>query len=283
MAKKLGGLGKGLSAIFNENETETGSGAVMLRISEIEPNKGQPRKRFDDEALTELSESIREHGVIQPILVRPLIQGGYQIIAGERRYRAARLAGLTEIPAAIRETDEEETVKLALIENLQREDLSPLEEAKGYKLLTDEYHLSQEQISQTIGKSRAAVSNTVRLLSLPEEVQTMVEEGKLSAGHARALLAIENKKQQLCAAEEVVDKKLSVRECEKLVKKINSTKSGKKQTTDRVPVLYRETEMALSEHLGQKVVITKNKNGGGTLSISFYSDEELLNLAHKFD
>lgn len=284
MAKKLGGLGKGLSAIFIENETEEKGSVVTLRISEIEPNRSQPRRAFDEESLAELSDSIKAHGVLQPILVRPLLQGGYQIVAGERRYRAARLAGLTEIPATVRELSEEETMELALIENLQRENLSPMEEAAGYKHLMDTYSLSQEQVANAVGKSRSAVANSVRLLTLDETIKELVDDGKLSAGHARALLAIEDQKLQKSAAEEIVKKGLSVRDAEKLSKKLNKQKAEKKPSKSQaIPVLYKETELALSEALGQRVVITKSKNGGGTLSIDFYSDEELLNLAHKFE
>lgn len=284
MAKKLGGLGKGLSAIFIENETEVKGSVVILRISEIEPNRSQPRRAFDEEALAELADSIKAHGVIQPILVRPLLQGGYQIVAGERRYRAARLAGLTEIPATVRELSEEETVELALIENLQRENLSPMEEAAGYKHLMDAYSLSQEQVANAVGKSRSAVANSVRLLTLDKSITEMVDKGRLSAGHARAILSIEDKKQQKTAAEDIVKKGLSVRDAEKLAKKLNRQKAEKKPAkAPSVPVLYKETELALSEALGQRVVITKNNNGGGTLSIDFYSDEELINLAHKFE
>ncbi|MBQ6152236.1 MAG: ParB/RepB/Spo0J family partition protein [Ruminococcus sp.] len=284
MAKKLGGLGKGLSAIFIENETEEKGSVVTLHISEITPNRSQPRRAFDEEALAELADSIKAHGVLQPILVRPLLQGGYQIVAGERRYRAARLAGLNEIPATVRELSEEETMELALIENLQRENLSPMEEASGYKHLMDTYSLSQEQVAQAVGKSRSAVANSVRLLTLDDSIRELVDDGKLSAGHARALLSIEDQKLQKSAADDIVKKGLSVRDAEKLAKKLNKNKTEKKPAkTQTVPVLYKETELALSEALGQKVVITKNKNGGGTLSIDFYSDEELLSLAHKFE
>ena len=284
MAKKLGGLGKGLSAIFIENETEEKGSVVTLHISEITPNRSQPRIAFDEEALAELADSIKAHGVLQPILVRPLLQGGYQIVAGERRYRAARLAGLNEIPATVRELSEEETMELALIENLQRENLSPMEEASGYKHLMDTYSLSQEQVAQAVGKSRSAVANSVRLLTLDDSIRELVDDGKLSAGHARALLSIEDQKLQKSAADDIVKKGLSVRDAEKLAKKLNKNKTEKKPAkTQTVPVLYKETELALSEALGQKVVITKNKNGGGTLSIDFYSDEELLSLAHKFE
>ena len=180
MAKKIGGLGKGLSAIFIENDTEDKNEVVTLKISQVEPNRKQPRKSFDDDALAELAESIRQHGVLQPILVRPQIFGGYQIVAGERRYRASRLAGLTEIPAIVRELSDSETMQIALIENLQRSDLSPLEEAAGYRSLIDDFGMTQEDVAKTVGKSRPAVTNTLRLLSLPDEVKPMIEEKKLS-------------------------------------------------------------------------------------------------------
>ena len=177
MAKKMGGLGKGLSAIFIENDSENSNEAVTLRISEIEPNREQPRKDFDEEALAELSSSIMQFGVLQPILVRPIIGGGYQIVAGERRYRASRMAGLTEIPAVIRELSDDETMELAMIENLQREDLTPIEEAKGYKVLIETYGMSQEQLAQSMGKSRSAIANTMRLLLLPDDVIEMGSGG----------------------------------------------------------------------------------------------------------
>ena len=219
MAKKTGGLGKGLGAIFIENDTEDRNATVTLKISEIEPNRSQPRKDFDEKALTELAESIKEHGLIQPILVRPLIGGGYQIVAGERRYRACRMAGLTEVPVTIRELTDEETMELALIENLQRENLNPLEEALGYKSLMEEYSFSQEQVAKAVGKSRSAVANTLRLLNLPEDVTELVKEGKLSAGHARALLAFDDEALMIKTAKSVVDEDLSVRQVEKLAKK----------------------------------------------------------------
>ena len=171
MAKKLGGLGKGLGAIFIENDNEENGGAVKLKISEIEPNRSQPRKEFDEQALSELAESISAHGLLQPLLVRPLPLGGYEIVAGERRYRACRMAGLTEVPVIIRELTESETMELALIENLQREDLTPLEEAEGYAVLLNEHHFTQEEIAQSMGKSRPAIANALRLLKLPESVR----------------------------------------------------------------------------------------------------------------
>lgn len=284
MAKKMGGLGKGLSAIFMENDSENSNEAVTLRISEVEPNRDQPRKDFDEQALAELSQSIMQFGVLQPILVRPLIDGGYQIVAGERRYRASRMAGLTEIPAVIRELSDNETMELALIENLQREDLSPIEEAKGYKTLIDTYQMSQEQVAQTVGKSRPAIANTMRLLLLPDDVLVLVEKGDLSQGHARALLSLENKALISAVAEDIVKKGLSVRQVEKLVKDFSKKPSTKTRATRNKPSYFSEVELALSEYLGNKVVVTPSKDGkGGTLSIDFYSLEELKDLANKLE
>ena len=206
MAKKLGGLGKGLNAIFIENDSEKGDGAVTLKISEIEPNRSQPRQSFDEAALSELAESISAHGLLQPLLVRPLPLGGYEIVAGERRYRACRMAGLTEVPVVIRELTESETMELALIENLQREDLTPLEEAEGYNVLMKEHNFTQEEVAQSMGKSRPAIANALRLLKLPESIREMLREEQISAGHARALLTLENEEQMKAVAEEIIKK-----------------------------------------------------------------------------
>lgn len=285
MSKKIGGLGKGLSAIFSENDTEDNNEIVSIKISQIEPNRNQPRRTFDEEALRELADSIAEHGVLQPILVRPQIYGGYQIVAGERRYRAARIAGLTEIPAIIRELTDSETMQIALIENLQRRDLSVLEEAMGYRTLMDEYGFSQEDIARTVGKSRPAVANTLRLLSLPDNVKALVESGKLSAGHARSLLALEDDGLIEETAKKVVSSGLSVRETEALVKKVNSAKPSQKKSSKTTKLsLYTEVELSLSEHLGTKVTVTENKaKGGGVLSIEFYTPDELFALANKIE
>lgn len=284
MAKKMGGLGKGLSAIFIENDSENSNEAVTLRISEIEPNREQPRKDFDEEALAELSSSIMQFGVLQPILVRPIIGGGYQIVAGERRYRASRMAGLTEIPAVIRELSDDETMELAMIENLQREDLTPIEEAKGYRVLLDTYGMSQEQLATSMGKSRSAIANTMRLLLLPDDVIEMVEIEELSPGHARALLSLESKEQMSSVANEVVRKGLTVRQVEKLVKDLQKTKPAKLKKDSKKPSYFSEVELALSEYLGNKVVVTPSKDGkGGTLSIDFYSLDELKDLANKLE
>ena len=286
MAKKIGGLGKGLSAIFSENDTEDKNEVVSLKISQIEPNRNQPRRIFDDDALAELAQSIKEHGVLQPILVRPMIYGGYQIVAGERRYRAARLAGLTEIPAIIRELSDSETMQIALIENLQRRDLSALEEARGYQTLMKEYGFSQEDVARTVGKSRSAVANMLRLLGLPDEVKELLEQGKISAGHARALLAADCDDTIEEVAEKIVKEGLSVRETEKLVKKLNSAEPEKKKTSgaSAKPPVYTEVELALSEQMGTKVHVVQNKDSvGGTLCIEFYDPAELFAFANKVE
>lgn len=282
MAKRKGGLGRGLDAIFIQNETEDGGNTVTLKISEIEPNHNQPRRDFDEDALNALADSIKAHGLIQPILVKPLFGGGYQIVAGERRYRACQLAGITEVPVTIRELTEEETMEIALIENLQREDLNPIEEALGYKALMDEHGLSQEEVAEAVGKSRPAVANTLRLINLPEKLSGMVSEGKLSAGHARALLAVENTKDMEDLADEIINSDLSVRQVEKLVKQFKAKPKTKK--TEKQPSYYAMVEQTLSEYLGKKVRV-KPLSGkkGGTISIEFYSDDELKDLAAKLE
>lgn len=280
MAKKLGGLGKGLNAIFIENDAETDNGSVTLKISEIEPNREQPRKEFDEQALSELAESISQHGLLQPLLVRPLTLGGYQIVAGERRYRASRMAGLTEVPVIIRELSDTETMEIALIENLQREDLSPIEEALGYKALIDEHSFSQEEVAKSVGKSRPAIANSLRLLKLPESIMEYLKDDKISAGHARALLALEDEDLMLEFAEEIIKKDLSVRQVEKLCKKKPS--EPKPEKVEKKPSFYSMVELALSESLGRKISVSKSKGKeGGVLQIEFYSDEELTELSNK--
>lgn len=284
MAKKLGGLGKGLNAIFMENDSEDKNSTVTLKLSEIEPNKDQPRHDFDEAALAELAESISKHGLLQPILVRPLIGGGYQIVAGERRYRASRMAGLSEIPVIIRELSESETMELALIENLQRENLTVIEEAQGYKALMDEYDFSQDEVSKAVGKSRSAVANALRLLKLSEDILKMVSSGAISAGHARAILSLEDEKDRLFLAKEIEKRDLSVRQAEALSKKMQQTKKTASATQKSQPKVsyFSEVELALTEYLGKKVSIYPLKNKkGGILQIEFYSDEELKELANK--
>ncbi len=282
MAKRKGGLGRGLDAIFIQNETEDGGNTVTLKISEIEPNHNQPRKEFDEDALNALAESIKTHGLIQPILVKPLFGGGYEIVAGERRYRACQLAGITDVPVTIRELTDQETMEIALIENLQREDLNPIEEALGYKALMDEHNLSQEAVSQAVGKSRPAIANTLRLLNLPDEVTEMVKAGKLSAGHARALLSVEDKDMVKTLADEVIASDLSVRQTERLAKQ--AVRKPAKKIQPKQPSYYKMVEQTLSEYLGKKVKVKPLPNKkGGTLSIEFYSDDDLKDLASKLE
>ena len=280
MSKKFGGLGKGLDTIFAENETEDSNSSVMLKISEIEPNRSQPRKDFDENSLSELAQSISQHGLLQPLLVRPLPIGGYQIVAGERRYRACRMAGLTEVPVTIRELSDTETMELALIENLQREDLSPIEEALGYKALIDEHGFSQEEVATSVGKSRPAIANSLRILKLPDSVLEYVKQDKISAGHARALLMLDNEEDMLELAELIYKKDLSVRQAEKLAKKKPEVEEDTQP--ERKPSFYSMVELALNESLGRKIKVNKKKGKpGGVLQIEFYSDEELTELSNK--
>lgn len=283
MAKKLGGLGKGLNAIFMENESEDRNATITLKITELETNHNQPRKKFDDKALAELAESIKEHGVLQPILVRPILGGGYQIVAGERRYRASRMAGLTEVPVTIRELDEEETMKIALIENLQRENLNAYEEALGYKNLIDEFSLSQEQVAASVGKSRSAVANTLRLLNLPAPVIELIKEGKINQGQAKPLISLESDEEKIRIANLIVSDELSSRQVEKLVKK--KAPKQNEQTKKEIKASYFSmVEQTLTEHLGTKVTIAPLKGKkGGVLQIEFYSNEDLKQLALKLE
>ncbi len=279
MNMKRSGLGKGLDTIFAQNIDET-SGNVNIKISDIEPNREQPRKEFDPETLSELASSIAEHGVLQPILVRPIYAGGYQLVAGERRWRAARIAGLTEIPAIIRDMDDREFMEISLIENLQREDLTPIEEAKGISVLMDTYGLTQDEVSKSVGKSRPAVANALRLLKLPEDVLEMIENGVLSAGHGRTLLGLEDESKIVSIAERAAEEQMSVRELEKLVKKENTapkTVKPKKQNH-----YFVEVRLAMGEHLGRKVTVTGNKKKG-VLQIEFYGEEDLAELVKQLE
>lgn len=281
---KKGGLGKGLDALFIDNET-VDTGVVTLRLSEIEPNKEQPRKVFSEEALNELADSIKEHGVLQPLLVRPLPTGGYQLVAGERRWRASRMAGLQEVPVVIRDMDEEQAMEIALIENLQREDLNAIEEASGYKLLMERYGMTQEQVAKRVGKSRPAIANALRLLHLPQTVITMVEEGEVSPGHARALLAFEDQNKLLSVAQKVKTGKYSVRDIEKMSKEKNEEPQDQKaeahqESWSAQETFFTEMELALSNELGRKVKIVQSGNSG-LIQIQFYSEEDLKQLAEK--
>ena len=280
MAKPRG-LGKGLEALFEDSRDDSQSGVTTVRISEIEPNLSQPRKQFDEEALSELADSIAAHGVLQPLLIRPTSGGTYQIVAGERRWRAARLAGLSEVPALIREITDEETDQLALIENLQREDLNAVETAQGYRRLMDKYGMTQEQLSAAVGKSRPAIANTLRILTLPEDILPMVAEGKLSAGHAKAVLS-EPEERRTALAKRIAAEGLSVRESERLAAKREEPGEKKPAKKESFPKdkYYREMQVAITNELGRPVKITENKNGG-VIELPFYSKQELAAICER--
>ena len=278
--KKKSGLGKGLDALFLDNSTDEGLKAVTLNINDIEPNREQPRKHFDEDALSELADSIETHGVIQPLLVRPLSDGGYQLIAGERRWRASRLAGLTEVPVVIREMTDSEAMELALIENLQREDLNPIEEAEGYKLLMDTYSLTQSEAAERVGKSRPAVANAMRLLSLPKEVLDLIKEGRISSGHGRTLLGLNDNSMMLKLCKEIEEKQISVRQLESIIKTLNNPKKDKDEKPKKVKrdPYFDECELAIRQELGRKATINVNKGNKGTLEIEFFSKEDLQSI-----
>lgn len=279
MAKKNSGLGRGLDAIFLDNsrlsDNKDNSSVLQLKISLIDPKSDQPRKYFDKEALEELANSIVENGLLQPILVREYGEGRYQIIAGERRFRACKLAGLTEIPALILEKSDKSVAEIALIENIQREDLNPIEEAMAYRSLAREYEMTQEELSQKIGKSRSAIANTMRLLELPEEILTMVASGDLSAGHARTLLGTKDPETMLALAQLAAEKDISVRQLEEEVKRANKPKK-EKTTEEEQPFVdyFREMELKIQRQLGRKAKIV-DKGKKKTLTL-FYEDNEDL-------
>ena len=272
------GLGKGLGALLGESamQPSTQQSPLLLPLQKIEPNRLQPRKSFNEEELAALADSIRQHGVIQPLTVRLLDTGYYQIIAGERRWRAARMAGLREVPVVIIEADDKKAMELALIENLQRTDLTPIEEARGYQQLIGEYGLTQEQVADRVSKSRPAVANAMRLLSLPDELLSMVESGKLTAGHARALLSIKDERQQLAVAQKVVNLQLSVRQTEAMCKKL--LKAVKAPEPKPVEVDYlAECEKTLTRCLGRGVKIVSGKRKG-KIELEYYGQEDLQRL-----
>lgn len=281
MAAKKGGLGRGLDALFADNSIEeiASTSAVKLKIMDIEPNRDQPRKIFDEDALAELADSIAKHGVIQPLLVRPMPDGSYQLVAGERRWRASRMAGLTEVPVVIKELSDDEAMALALIENLQREDLNAIEEAQGIKALMDTLSLTQDEAAERVGKSRPAVANALRLLKLPDSVIALVSDGKLSPGHARALLGFKDEQDIIETADLIIEKGLTVRDVEKLVKKRNKEPKAEKPAARRVSYYY-EVELALTDFLGRKVKVgTKPGKESGVLEIDFFDKDDLTRLA----
>lgn len=277
MAAKKGGLGRGLEALFNENSTDD-KGVVTLRLTEIEPNRNQPRADFDENSLSELAESIQKHGLIQPIVVRPTSSGAYQIVAGERRWRACRMAGLSEVPVVIKELDDRNYFEVALVENLQREDLNPVEEAQGYRTLVEAYGLTQEQVAESVGKSRSAVTNALRLLNLSEAALEALKNSEITAGHARAILAADS---DTLAAEmlKAAQNGASVRELEAMAKK--KIKLERATPPAAKNNFYSEVEISLKNELGRKVDIKSKGKGKGTITIEFYSEEELADFARR--
>ncbi len=279
MAVKKSGLGRGLTSLFDENSSDN-EGAITLNLNDIEPNRDQPRKDFDETALSELADSIAQHGLIQPIVVKPNLDGRYSIIAGERRWRASRMAGLTEVPVVIKEADEQTLMEIALIENLQREDLNAVEEALGYRSLIDTYGLTQEEVAKKMGKSRSAVTNALRLLALNDNELEALRRGSISAGHARALLSCEDEatraKMLIAAADGA-----SVRELEKTAADAKKAKSAANAAPQKKPTFYSEVELSLKNEMRRKVHINPSGNGKGTLTIEFFSDDELAEFAKR--
>ena len=280
-AKEKKGLGTGLGVLFGADEYDDEAEQLTLPIAKVEPRSEQPREYFDQEALEALADSIRQYGLIQPITVRKLDSGYYQIIAGERRWRASRLAGLTEVPVRVIEADDRRTAELALVENLQREDLNPIEEAKGYKLLIEEYGLTQEEAARSVGRSRPAVTNAMRLLMLAPQVMEMVEKGELSAGHARAILTVSEPSKQLAAANEIIRKNYSVRKAEQLAAKIFRESQQTKEESSEINVDYAaEVSNELSKKLGRKVRLIEGQRNG-KIEIEFYGADDREALIEK--
>ena len=280
MAKKQSGLGKGLGALMLENSVDEMVATNSLPLTEIVPNKEQPRKTFDEGALEELADSIKQHGVLQPLLVRPLPSGGYQLVAGERRWRASRIAGLKEVPVVVKELSDIETMEIAIIENLQREDLNPIEEAEGLQALIDRCGFTQEEVATSVGKSRPAIANALRLLKLPSEVREMTKNGEISAGHARALLAFDNEAMIYEVAQNIVKNNLTVRDVERLAKTSEAQTSTTRRKSKKRDSFYDEVELSLTEILGRRVKVYNGRDKG-TLEIEFYSTEDLKNIANK--
>lgn len=298
MAAKARGLGKGLDSLIPNvageakakkatasdknksaaaNESESSEAKTMVKITMVEPNREQPRKNFDEDSLQELADSIKQFGLLQPILVQDR-KDHYEIIAGERRWRASRMAGLQEIPVIIRNYTEQEIVEISLIENIQREDLNPIEEAQAYKRLLTEFNLKQDEVAERVSKSRAAVTNSVRLLKLSDEVQQMVIDEMISTGHARALLAVEDAEEQYSLAQRIFDEKLSVRDIEKLVKNLGKPAKTKKPDDKTMQLIYQDIEEKLKQRLSTKVTVTPKGDGAGKIEIEFYNNEDLDRL-----
>ena len=287
MAVKRGGLGKGLDSLIPDKKIEkkvvnsaikgektTENGQVMMKINDVEPNRDQPRKHFEEDALLELADSIKQFGVIQPLIVQKR-KDYYEIIAGERRWRAAKLAGVKEVPVIIKEYTDQEILEISLIENIQRENLNPIEEAMAFKKLIEEFHLKQDEVAERVSKSRTAVTNSMRLLKLGEKVQQMIIDDMISTGHARALLAIDDEEQQYLLATKIFDEKLSVRETEKLVKDIKNPKKEQPKKEIKNSFIYEDLEERMKSVIGTKVHVNHKPNGKGKIEIEYYSDTEL--------
>lgn len=291
MTAKRGGLGKGLDSLIKENKTAkhtapvkkevVNAGPIMMKINDVEPNRDQPRKHFEEDALLELADSIKQFGILQPLIVQKR-NDYYEIIAGERRWRAAKQAGVKEVPVIIKEYTDQEIVEISLIENIQRENLNPIEEAQAYKRLLNEFRLKQDEVAERVSKSRTAVTNSMRLLKLCDEVQQMIINGMISTGHARALIGIEDPEKQYNIAQRIFDEKLSVRDVEKLVKNIDkpsTTKLRKPNETDKsLEIIYQDIEDRLKEKLSTKVSISGKGNGAGKIEIEFYNHDDLDKL-----
>ena len=288
-AKTSRGLGKGLDSLIPMSESskpvteknattkeENQAAETVVKITQVEPNREQPRKNFDEDALQELADSIKQFGLLQPILVQDR-KTHYEIIAGERRWRAAKLAGLKEVPVIVRDYTDQEIVEISLIENIQREDLNPIEEAQAYKRLLTEFNLKQDEVAERVSKSRTAVTNSMRLLKLCDEVQQMIIDDMLSTGHARALISIEDPEQQYTIAQKIFDEKLSVRDVEKLVKNLNKPEKPKKESKEdkSLDIIYQDIEEKLKQSLGTKVEISSKGNGSGKVEIEFYNHDDL--------
>lgn len=282
------GLGKGLDLLIpntvgetkkekEKSKTKEDAGQVVVKITQVEPNREQPRKNFDEDSLQELADSIKQFGLLQPILVQDK-EDHYEIIAGERRWRAAKLAGLKEVPVIIRKYSKQEIVEISLIENIQREDLNPIEEAQAYKRLLNEFHLKQDEVAERVSKSRTAVTNFMRLLKLCDEVQQMLIDDMISTGHARALLAVEDPEEQYALAQRIFDEKLSVREVEKLVKDIKKPEKPKKKEDETLKAIYSDIGEKLKQRLSTKVTVSAKGNGAGKIEIEFYNHDDLDRL-----
>lgn len=287
MAKATRGLGKGLDSLIPASvpktepeqevvKTESNAQGTYVKITKVEPNREQPRKNFDEDALQELADSIKQYGIVEPLIVQDR-KTHYEIIAGERRWRAAKLAGLKEVPVIVRNYTEQEIVEISLIENIQREDLNPIEEAQAYRRLLTEFHLKQDEVAERVSKSRTAVTNSMRLLKLCDEVQQMIIDDMITTGHARALISIEDPEQQYTIAQKVFDEKLNVRDVEKLVKNLNKPEKAKKEpVADKaLEVVYQDLEEKLKQSLGTKVSIASKGDGAGKLEIEFYTHDDL--------